>query len=113
MELLDLELPDCLERWADGSIHVSGHRITLNHVVEFMQEDTAFDALHSRFPSIPVTKLQSVWEFCLAHLTELRQSHESMRQEVEEIRGSMGEVGLDRDELLRRMEERLRQKRSN
>src|ERR1017187_10054257 len=106
MELLDLDLPDCLERWDDGSIRVSGHRVMLSQIVDFLCDGKGLEELESRFPSVPPGKLRAVLAFCLEHQKELRDFHERACKEADELRRSIGDQGPSRAELSRRMAEK-------
>jgi uncharacterized protein (DUF433 family) len=109
MPLLDLELPECLERWEDGSVRVAGHRVMLYHVLEFMFDGRPFCELESRFPTIGPEKLRGVWNFCQEHLDLVRRYFGEMRSAAVEIHPSVQHTGPSRDELIKRKKRRIGQ----
>jgi hypothetical protein len=99
----DLELPDCLEQWEDGSIHVAGHRVTLYHIIDHLKTSGDPTGLEDRFPTIPVAKLAIVASYCDQHWDAMLQLHSEIRAAAEKLRMSNKCAGLSREELLRRM----------
>lgn len=106
MELLELMLPPCLERWEDGSIRVAGHRVLLSQILEFVYGDGGLDELRDRFPSLPEEKLHSVWMFCQEQPERLREYYEEARREADRVRLASEQVGPTREELYERMRHR-------
>jgi uncharacterized protein (DUF433 family) len=109
MSVLDLELPDCLERWEDGSIRVAGHRVMLYHVLEFMFDGRPFCELESRFPTIAGETLRSVWDFCQEHPDLVRSYFREVRSAAVEIHPSVQYTGPSREELIERKKRRIGQ----
>jgi uncharacterized protein (DUF433 family) len=111
MELLELVLPDCRERWEDGSIRVVGHRVMLYHIVDQIFERHDLEALSSQFPTISRTALQTIWSFSHDHEEEMRRFREEQRSQAEKLRLSIEHAGPFRGELLKRMDETRGQRR--
>jgi uncharacterized protein (DUF433 family) len=109
MALLDLELPDCLERWDDGSVRVAGHGVILYHILELMVDGRPFSELESRFPTIAGEKLHSVWDFCQGHPDLVRHYFREVRSAAVEIHPSVQYAGPSREELIERKKRRIGQ----
>jgi hypothetical protein len=56
-------LPDCLE-WADGEIRVTGHRISLFHVIDSILDGVSLDSMTAMFPSVSPDRLCDVVGYC-------------------------------------------------
>lgn len=107
----DLELPDCLERWDDGSIHISGHRVMLYHVIEHISQCGSGAGLTDRFPTVPESKLADVASYCLRHWEDMLRLSAEIRSAADAFRASNKYKGLSRNELIRRMEQMRGQRR--
>jgi uncharacterized protein (DUF433 family) len=110
MNLDEMDLPDCLERLEDGSIRISGHRVSLYHVLDALYANHDSDAIEDLFPTIPPGKLKQAIDFCKNHEELMGFFHEEQRRAAEAYRLSRTESGPTRDELRRRMEEKTGQK---
>ena len=106
MAELDLRLPISLERWDDGSIRVTGHRVMLFDIIDSMLEEDDFSELGSRFPSISLSQLHEIVRFCYEHDEAIKRFHAELRESAEILRKSIEHKGPGRDELMRRMDER-------
>jgi uncharacterized protein (DUF433 family) len=67
VRLPDVELPDCLERWPDETIHIAGHRVMLYHVYDGIDDGVDLEWLCNRFPTIDPDQIQVVMDFCKAN----------------------------------------------
>ena len=106
-----LTLPDCLERWKDGSIRVAGHRVMLYHIVDAIYEKSDLQELRNRFPTISKKQLRAIMEFCDEHTEAMQRLWEELRPEADLRRRSTDAEGPSRDELVKRRQQRLGQRR--
>lgn len=106
MNLDNLDLPDSLERLEDGSTRISGHRVSLYHVLDALYANHATEAIEDLYPTIPPGTLREAIDFCKKHEDSMRVFHEEQLRAAEAYRLSRKESGPTRDELRRRMEEK-------
>lgn len=70
-----LHLPDTvtlpLKTDADGTIRVSGTRVTLYTILSAYQRGDTPQAIHEGFPSVPLADIYAVIAYYLAHQDEL------------------------------------------
>lgn len=66
-------LPACVETREDGSIVVRGHRVSLYLILQAHYEGLAVDGIHERYPSIPLSSIREIADYC-------RDNGEMMRQ---------------------------------
>ena len=105
MDIMDLTLPDCLERLEDGTIRVAGHRVLLYHILDAVYSGCSISEIESLYPTISQEKISLVRDFCLAHPEIMRRHHAVKREEAENLRLSIKNEGPSRVELGRRMEQ--------
>jgi uncharacterized protein (DUF433 family) len=67
MSLDRIALPDCLERCADGSIRVRGHRVSLYLILDALFSGKTISEIESLYPTIPAPELHQVLLFCDMH----------------------------------------------
>ncbi len=78
-DLTRLRLPKSLQRWDDGTIRVSGHRIMLYHIIECLYDHGDFNELTLRFPTVAAAQLRGILRFCNNHPDVVRQLYENLR----------------------------------
>src|SRR5687768_6877078 len=66
-----MQLPDCLTQGQDGSIHVTGHRICLEHVVELVTAGATREDLHRHFPTLELPLIDKVLDYYHESRTEV------------------------------------------
>jgi hypothetical protein len=67
-------LPPFLERTV-GTIRVSGHRVSLYHVLDAIFDRVSIDRMREMFPTIPPRKLWEVVAFCNSNIESMRRYH--------------------------------------
>lgn len=66
-----MTLPDWLTQDADGAIHFTGHRISLDDVVYFYSQGDSPEMLHDRFPTVALPAFYKVIGFYLENQSEV------------------------------------------
>ena len=97
------DLPESLERLEDGSIRVTGHRVSLYHILNALYETDDAAEISDRYPTIPMAVLDQVLDFCRQHPVDLRQFHQEQNAAAESLRRSLTHDGPTRAALLARM----------
>jgi uncharacterized protein (DUF433 family) len=106
MHIDDLELPDCLERLNDGSIRITGHRVSLFNIIDAVYNGRSISEMHSEFPTVPDSKLSEARDFCIRNSDTARRYYAEQCQAAEKLRLSTRNDGPTREELLGRMNAR-------
>jgi uncharacterized protein (DUF433 family) len=101
-----MKLPEFLTEWPDGEIVLTGHRISLYHVVSDYRQGASPEQLHEDYPTLPFELIQKVLAFYKENKREVddyvtRYREELDRQYAEYVAAGRG---IDWDELRRRFE---------
>ena len=97
-----MNLPEFLEKDADGYVHVSGHRIGLQDLVYFYNEGNSPEVLVEMFPTISLPIIHKTIAFYLENLAEVDSYVSECEQEMEQQRLAAPR-GPDASELRRRI----------
>jgi uncharacterized protein (DUF433 family) len=98
-----MNLPDFLATDKYGFIHVCGHRIGLNHVVDLYNEGYSPEALAEEFDTLELPLIKQVIAFYLDNKGEVDAYIAESRAEIER-QAAAPRRGPDLAELQRRME---------
>ncbi|HEY7311742.1 MAG TPA: DUF433 domain-containing protein [Gemmataceae bacterium] len=101
-----MKLPAFLTEWPCGEIMLTGHRISLYHVMSHHKEGYSAKMLHERFPTLSLDHIEKVLAFARANQAEVdtyvtRYREELDRQYAEYVAAGRG---IDWDELRKRFE---------
>jgi uncharacterized protein (DUF433 family) len=66
-----MQLPAILTAEHDGSIHVTDHRIELEHIIELFQAGYTANALHHHFPTLSLPLIEQVLVYYEQNRTEV------------------------------------------
>ncbi len=97
-----MTLPDFLTQDADGTIHVTGHRIGLQDLVYFYKEGYSPEALLQAFPTLSLSVINNAITFYLEQQVEVDSYVARCEAEMERQR-TAAPRGPDVAELRRRM----------
>jgi uncharacterized protein (DUF433 family) len=111
MNILDLRLPDFLERDGDGSIRVTGHRVSLPLIMDAIESKKDLNEIAEMYPTISPQKLRQVVTYCEDHADDWKQYTEQEKAIAEELETEFGQRGPSRSELLERLASRRQQRR--
>ena len=100
-----MTLPDFLVDHPDGEIRLTGHRIGLEHVVQFYKEGFSPEMLHEQYPTLPLALVHKVIAFYLENQTEVDAYVADCQTEIERQRASAVK-GPSLAELQQRMKDR-------
>lgn len=95
-----MNLPDFLTEWPDGEIMLTGHRISLYHVMSHHNEGYTAEMLHDLFPTLTLDHIEKVLAFARENQTEVEAYLTQYREELEEQWRTGNH--LDLEELKRR-----------
>jgi uncharacterized protein (DUF433 family) len=101
-----MNLPEFLTEWPFGEIVLTGHRISLYHVVYDFNQGYSPERLHEEFPTLPLDLINKVLAFYKENQAEVdaymaRCEEESDRQYAEYVAAGRA---IDWDELRKRFE---------
>jgi uncharacterized protein (DUF433 family) len=98
-----MTLPEYITKDADGFLHVAGHRIGLQDVVDFYNEGFSPEMLLGQYPTLSLPLLNSVIAFYLENRDEIDAYIAGCNQEIGRQRAAAS-PGPDTAELRRRFE---------
>ena len=81
-----MELPDFLSRSTTGEIRVTGHRVDLYLLVGKHDEGYTAEMLHEEYPTLPLTLIQEVIDFCLKNRAGVDEYVAAVESKVEKFR---------------------------
>jgi uncharacterized protein (DUF433 family) len=81
-------LPDFLTRDADGSIHVTGHRIGLEHLVHYYEEGYSPEMLVSEYPSLGLAEIHKIIAFYLENRIEVDAYISKCQEQLDTLRNA-------------------------
>jgi uncharacterized protein (DUF433 family) len=99
-------LPDFLAQDADGYIHLSGHRIGIQDVVDFYNQGYSPEMLLEQYPTLTLPLLHKTIAFYLESQAEVDAYIAQCDREIDKQR-AMAKRGPNLDELRRRMKARI------
>ncbi|MBC8871827.1 MAG: DUF433 domain-containing protein [Planctomycetes bacterium] len=102
-----MNLPDFLTQDPDGYIHLTGHRIGLQHLMYYYNEGYSAEMLVCEYPALSLAAVHKVIAFYLENAAEVDEYVTTCQAAIALLRAGAGE-GPPVAELRRRME-RLRQ----
>jgi uncharacterized protein (DUF433 family) len=100
-----MTLPDFLTEHPYGEIRLTGHRIGLEHVVQFYKEGFSPEMLHEHYPTLPLALVYKVIAFYLENRAEVEAYVSDCAAEIERQRAS-AVTGPSLTELQQRMKDR-------
>ena len=83
---MTLKLPDFLEQDELGSIRLTGHRITLYHLLWYYGEGYSPEALHEQFPTISMAAIHKTLGYYWENKVELDEYVKEKQERIEELR---------------------------
>lgn len=95
-------LPDFLTRDTDGFVHVTGHRIGLQHLVHYYNEGYSPEMLACEYPTLSLAVIHKVIGYYLETQAEVDQYVAECREAMERQRAA-ARLGPSRAELRRRL----------
>lgn len=75
-----------LKQDEDGTIRVSGTRVTLDTLIGFYRQGETPEDLHASFPTVPLADIYAVIAYYLAHQMDVDTYLKQRNQEAERIR---------------------------
>jgi uncharacterized protein (DUF433 family) len=84
-----MNLPEFLVDHPDGEIRLTGHRISLYHVISFHQEGYTPEMLHEEFPSLPLPLICRVLDFYRENRAEVDAYVAEYEAELERLEASI------------------------
>lgn len=101
-----MKLPEFLTEWPGDEIMLTGHRISLYHVMSHHKEGHTAEMLHDLFPTLSLDHIEKVLEFARENQAEVddyvkRYREELDRQYAEYVAAGRG---INWDELRRKFE---------
>ena len=100
-----MTLPDFLTEHPYGEIRLTGHRIGLEHVVQFYKEGFSPEMLHEHYPTLPLALVHKVLGFYLENQPEVDAYVAECAAEIERQRANAAK-GPSLSELQQRMKDR-------
>jgi len=96
------KLPDFLEHDELGSIRLTGHRITLYHLLWYYGEGFSPEALHEQFPTVSMALIHKTLAFYWENKSELDAYVKEKQTRIDQLRaqGSMTDVAKLRERLV-------------
>jgi uncharacterized protein (DUF433 family) len=98
-----MNLPDFLRQDDDGWIHVTGHRIGLEHLVYHYDEGYSAEMLACEYPTLRLAEIHKVIAFYLENRAEVDAYVSNCREELEKLK-AVSQKGPSLAELRRRLE---------
>jgi uncharacterized protein (DUF433 family) len=83
-----MNLPEFLQRNADGEICLTGHRISLYYIVHHYNEGDSPEMLVCRYPTLPLALVHKVIAFYLENRAEVGAYMAECRTQLEEQRSA-------------------------
>lgn len=83
-----VKLPSFLEQDTDGFIHVTGHRIGLQHLIYYYNEGFSPEMLACEYPSLTLAEIHKVLAFYLENQMDVNRHIVDCQDEIEDQRRS-------------------------
>lgn len=101
-----MQLPDFLTEWPDGEIMLTGHRISLYHVMSHRKEGYTAERLHELFDSLTLAHIDKVLAFVEENREEVDAYVTRYREELDRQYADYATAGraINWDELRKRYE---------
>ena len=96
-------LPNFLTQDPDGFIHVTGHRVGLQHIIHYYQEGFSPEMLACEYPSLPLAEVHKVIAFYLENRADVERYIADCESLVDEQRRSV-KAGPSIAELRQRLQ---------
>lgn len=100
-------LPPCLHWHPDSEIRLVGHRIGLDHFLDYFNQGFTAEMILCQFPTLELATIHKVIAFYLDHREEVDRYAAHYRAELDHLRGT-GPHAPSLAELRRRLEMRQR-----
>ena len=107
-----MKLPDVLIDHPDGEIRLTGHRISLYHVVDHYNQGYSPEMLAHQFPTLSLDLIHKLIGFYLENQAEVDAYVADYRAELERLEATTPRLGPSREELRRRLERKQRSEAS-
>ena len=98
-----MKLPKFLTEWSDGEIVLTGHRISLYHVISHHKEGYSAEMLHELFPTLTLDHIEKVLAFARENRAEVDTYVTDYRAELDRQEAAAPRR-FDWDELRKRFE---------
>lgn len=94
-------LPDYLEQDELGSIRLTGHRITLYHLLWYYSEGYSPEALHEQFPTLSMSLIHKTLAYYWDNKAELDAYMKAKQERIDQLRqnGLVTDVAKLRERL--------------
>ncbi len=103
-----MTLPDFLIDSPDGEIRLTGHRISLYHVVDRYQEGYSAEMLAEHYPTLSLALIHKVIAFYLENQAEVDAYVAAYRSELERQEAETPRRGPTLEEMRQRLKEKGR-----
>jgi uncharacterized protein (DUF433 family) len=80
-----MQLPSCLTQETDGTIHVSEHRICLEHLIELARNGASQEELRNEFPTLSASLVDEVLAFYAANRSDVDAYVAKRRMESDQL----------------------------
>lgn len=78
-----MKLPDCLTERSDGEIVLTGHRITLYHIVTDYNQGYSPEQLHEDYPTLTLEHINNVLAFYKENQSEVDEYVTRYREDLD------------------------------
>jgi uncharacterized protein (DUF433 family) len=102
-----MHLPEFLTEWPYGEIMLTGHRVSLYHLISCYQQGYTAARLHEEFPTLAPDLIARVLDFYHRNRDEV-DGYVARYAEESERRAAATPPAVDREELRRRFEAKKR-----
>jgi uncharacterized protein (DUF433 family) len=96
----------------DGTIHVTGSRVTLDTIVASYKAGESAEAIHEGFPTLPLAQIYGILQYFHEHRHDveayLRRREEQAREMQQQHSAESAHAGLRGELLARRAHAKLR-----
>ena len=96
-------LPSFLKQDSDGFVHVTGHRVGLQHIIHYYKEGFSPEMLACEYPSLLLAEVHKVIAFYLENRADVESYIADCEMQINEQRSSGG-AGQSIAELRQRLQ---------
>lgn len=98
-----MNVPSFLTQDPDGFVHVTGHRVGLQHLIHYYREGFSPEMLACEYPSLSLAEIHKVIAFYLENRGDVERYINDCENEMDQHRKS-AEVGPSMAELRQRLQ---------